>query len=132
MREIKFRVWDNVDYMSNPFTLSDLQKGRIKFTDNCIVMQFTGLKDSNGAEIYEGDIMRYPAKNEWELTNYSCFEVFFHGGDAHIEFNIGYSMSRMHNHGSIGGGMTPSFKRKTVSKMIVIGNIHENKELLKQ
>ncbi|WP_339612100.1 hypothetical protein [uncultured Planktosalinus sp.] len=46
MREIKFRVWDNVDYMSNPFTLQDLQKGKIGFTDECKVMEYTGLKDT--------------------------------------------------------------------------------------
>ena len=56
-REIKFRVWDNVDYMSTPFTLHDLQMRKVMFTQDCILMQFTGLLDKNGKEIYEGDVV---------------------------------------------------------------------------
>ena len=58
-REIKFRVWDNVDYMSSPFTLQDIQDKKIQFTSDCHVMQFTGLLDKNGKECYEGDIVVY-------------------------------------------------------------------------
>ena len=55
MRELKFRVWDNVDYMSSDFTLQDLQDKKVGFTNECKVMQFTGFKDKNGNEIFEGD-----------------------------------------------------------------------------
>jgi uncharacterized phage protein (TIGR01671 family) len=58
-RELKFRVWDNIDYMSSPFTLQDLQEKKIQFTPECVVMQFTGLRDSKGVEIYEGDIVSW-------------------------------------------------------------------------
>lgn len=132
MREIKFRAWDNVDYISSPFTLSDLQGGKMQFTSDVQIMQYTGLKDKNGKEIYEGDVLRYPAKDEWEKINYSCYEVFFHDGDANLDFNIGYTMYRMYNHGSVCGGYTPSFKPNTVASMEVIGNIYENPELLTQ
>lgn len=95
------------------------------------LIQFTGLKDKNGIDIYEGDIIREPAKDEWEKINYSCFEVFFHDVDMNSDYNIGYSMGRCHYHGSICGGFVPSFKPKTTSKMEVIGNIYENPELIK-
>jgi uncharacterized phage protein (TIGR01671 family) len=94
------------------------------------VGQFTGLLDKNGKEIYEGDILIFPPTNGWEKINYSGFEVFFHDGDAHADYNIGYTMCRMHNHGSVCGGLIPSFKPKTTSQMIIEGNIHENPELL--
>lgn len=56
-REIKFRVWDNVDYMTT-FTLEDLQLRKVQFTSECVVMQFTGLQDKEGKEIYEGDLVK--------------------------------------------------------------------------
>lgn len=73
MREIKFRAWDNeMKRMSNPFTLGDNvitwndgdvampvifaghkaeQRGRFIF------LQYTGLKDKNGKEIYDRDVI---------------------------------------------------------------------------
>ena len=71
-REIKFRIWDNVDYMTSPFTLYDIQSGRIKFTKNGLtIMQFTGLHDKSGVEIYEGDLINYAKKESW-CKNEKC------------------------------------------------------------
>jgi hypothetical protein len=96
------------------------------------IMQFTELYDKNKREVYEGYLLRFPPKDDWEETNFSCFEVFFHDGDGNSDYNIGYSLNRMHNHGAVCGGYIPAFKPKIVSQMIVIGNIYENPELLER
>ena len=54
MREIKFRAWNEsfMIYQENNFSAGDVLK---RFS---CVMQYTGLKDRNGAEVYEGDVVR--------------------------------------------------------------------------
>lgn len=67
MRELKFRVWDKLEKewcSFHPQICSGGVKGAFEFSGsqyqrkNLVILQYTGLKDKSGKEIYEGDILK--------------------------------------------------------------------------
>ncbi len=120
MRTIKFRAWDEKE--KEMWTWDE--HNRLSHTDNemettvpldefigssgVILMQFTGLKDSKGVEIYEGDVVSFRLSGEDRIEEVVWEEDCFHASQyKHEEW------------------------RTEWNKMEVIGNVHENPELLK-
>lgn len=126
MREIKFRVWDK----SNKIMYEKAMVGNfpdtvpVVWTDygcregwyhiepkECEVMQYTGLKDKNGTEVYEGDVLK-------------VYDDFFRNGLDDEYGIIKFDKGRFYLN---------TFKNYLNESWInfeVIGNIYENPELL--
>ena len=141
MREIKFRglkrfsrewIYGMPTYdMNYIFDESNVDSPDSYEVDEDTIGQFTGIYDMYGVEIFEGDLLRIPAKEKWEKTNYVAYEVFFHDNDC-ADVHIGWQMNRTRFQGNVcGTSEFPRMMPKNTNKMEVIGNIHENKDLLK-
>ena len=114
MRTIKFRAWDESQkYMAKQGTpdLETIQSFFFHFGD-CQLMQFTGLVDKNGVEIYEGDIV----KVDIFTKNYCIVFGESKKWGASFQYKSDYSIYYL----------TENFAKDCV----VVGNIYENPELL--
>lgn len=134
-RKIKFRAWNpqteqmfevsGMDFalmsvISPEQNWSEFKNGEFRKREqrNCILMQFIGLKDKNGKEIYEGDIViqgNIEPLNKAVKYSHQKSGFYLTNKKWVADFNVTY-------------GDGENYIDSTIE---IIGNIYENSELLK-
>ncbi len=116
-RQIKFRAWDSEQKdMLKPFTLEQaIMRNPAPSVAELKFMQFTGLLDKNGKEIYEGDIL------------------FCGGFRDSVEIGLATGKATDSAYGVIWSDSKNLVTKPDLvdERFEIIGNIYENKELLK-
>lgn len=135
-REIKFRVWNSDDNkMEHPLVFAICNDGRLKPLIKCSdgnnaykdypIMQSTGLKDKNGNEIYEGDILCNDEYHTWEWRGVVKF--------SHGVFGAEW-LTNIKSQSMVGSWGQKHNLRKLdddiLERQVIVGNIYENPELL--
>lgn len=163
-REIKFRAWDNEtnkyfeptyqSYMGRLEELTIALSGRLQkrtcrgvadestFHGRYVVEQYTGIKDANGKEIYEGDVLEYYYETHGQ-TFYDPDTLGAVGGEPGIETNVIGKVAIWPSTGVMLTRIKAEYPEDfdssnlDVPKILhvnkhftIIGNVHTNPELL--
>lgn len=134
-REIKFRAWDEADKKMLEWGLimqTALNRGdvpgwpgmlyRVITDPRFIKMQFTGLRDKNGKEIYEGDVCTC------RMVGIETHIEILNAQVSHYKAAAGFGFEVIGNDSDY---RLFGFNDRNILSVEVIGNIHENPELLR-
>jgi len=136
-REIEFRAWNKAKKFMDTAWCIDWEHGQVchrshdvSQLENCILMQYTGLKDKNGKEIYEGDIIYWEIDNGVGIESYTAIvkwseNLVEEGWNQTYKWLVGYTGN--YYRGSYDELSTPAAYNDALQ---IIGNIYENPELL--
>ena len=134
MREIKFRFWDKenkkmiygaeetYDYGASGVPIMEDNFGLLLKNSGEYVMQYTGIKDKDGKEVYEGDIIW--KRCEYNRQTYECwYEVIYEQTGFYLKI-VNYSID---TNDDVKVGVKVGFP---YGDFYVVGNIYQNKELM--
>ncbi len=144
-REIKFRVWNKrtnnwvhgpgheINLFGETILLGGFMRGiGLEELNDCVALQYTGMKDKNGKEIYEGDFVSVVDENNIFDIRFGKVKRTVVGIDAATLHLVEINCFYFHRDGFPYFSITYNFIGKhDLDDTKIIGNIFQNKNLLK-
>lgn len=127
LKDFDFRIWDSNTNKFIELAISDNIRAIPRKNDDLVLELWSGFYDSKGVKIYEGDIVKYDSRTKPLVVVFerNTFYIVDTSIEKHLQVDCGTRLQGIYDNRSNG------YTNNKLECVQVIGNIHENAELLK-
>lgn len=127
LKDFDFRIWDNSTDKFIDLAISDNIRAIPRENDDLVLELWSGFYDSKGTKIYEGDIVKYDSRTTPLVVVFerNTFYIIDTSIEKHLQVDCGTRLQGIYENGNNG------YTNNKLECLQVLGNIHENVELLK-
>lgn len=127
LKDFDFRIWDNSTDKFTELAISDNIRAIPRENDDLVLELWSGFYDSKGAKIYEGDIVKYDSRTNplVAVLERNTFYIVDTSIEKHLQVDCGTRLQGIYENGNNG------YTNNKLECVEVLGNIHENENLLK-
>lgn len=128
LKDFDFRIWDSNTNKFIELAISDNIRAIPRKSDDLVLELWSGFYDSKGAKIYEGDIVKYDSRTNPLVAVFerSTFYIVDTSIKKDLQVDCGTRLQGIYDNGSSG------YTNQKLECVQVLGNIHENADLLKE
>ena len=125
-QDFDFRIWDNSTDKFIELAISDNIRVIPRENNDLVLELWSGFYDSKGAKIYEGDIVKYDSRTRplVVVLEKSTFYIVDTSIEKHLQVDCGTRLQGIYEN-------TNGYTNNKLECLQVLGNIHENADLLK-
>lgn len=126
-QDFDFRIWDNSTDKFIELSISDNIRAIPRKNDDLVLELWSGFYDSKGIKIYEGDIVKYDSRTRPVVVVYerNTFYIVDTSIEKHLQVDCAMHLQSLYENRDKG------YKENKIECVEVLGNIHENENLLK-
>ena len=127
LKDFDFRIWDNSTDKFIELSISDKIRAIPRENDNLVLELWSGFYDSKGTKIYEGDIVKYRSNTTplVVVLERSTFYIVDTSIEEDLQVDCAMHLQSLYENRDKG------YTNQKLECLQVLGNIHENVDLLK-